>query len=125
VDLNSLREAVRPLLPATAELRGAFEVHVPCSGESGFGAKSVVAWSTDEVFVLTASSWWGAKLEVVGRLPLTAAMMPTPAHRPQWDGEFIFIGGALYLVRRQHAVEADRFSKAWRSAVQGQAQRSL
>jgi len=63
VDLDLLLEASRPLLPATVDLRGAFEVQIPGSGEYAYTVKSVVAWSADEVFVLSASRWKGSPQE--------------------------------------------------------------
>ena len=58
VDLNLLLEAVRPLLPTTVDLCGAFEVQVPGSGEYAYTTKSLIAWSAAEVSPRPGAGRW-------------------------------------------------------------------
>ena len=68
---ETLRSAVRPLLPDGVTVLGAFQVMLGEPGEfAGSVVKSVVAWSADEVFVLSASRWKGEPIALLGRMPL-------------------------------------------------------
>ncbi|MEQ1703828.1 MAG: hypothetical protein ABMA25_27290, partial [Ilumatobacteraceae bacterium] len=46
---------------------------------------SVVAWSADEVFVLRATRWRARPVELVGRLPLAAALLAAEGSRRTVD----------------------------------------
>lgn len=76
-----------------------------------------MAWTAEEVFVLSASVWKGKPMELLGRMPLVAALLAVDTEIPEWDGSTIVVAGESYRVRERHASEADRLCKAWRSEV--------
>lgn len=81
---------------------------------------SVVAWSVDEVFVLSAARWRARPVELVGRLPLAAALLAAEGSRRAVDPLLepsIVIGGARYQLLGWHADEAGRLRTAWRAEV--------
>lgn len=117
MDPDVLCVAVRRLLPGHAEVLGAFEAKEPSADDDGFAPKVVVAWTAEEVFVLSASVWKGKPMELLGRMPLVAALLAVDTEIPEWDGSTIVVAGESYRVRERHASEADRLCKAWRSEV--------
>ena len=81
---------------------------------------SVVAWSADEVFLLRATRWRARPVEVVGRLPLAAALLAAEGSRKAVDPLLepsIVIGGARYKLLGWHADEAGRLRTAWRATA--------
>lgn len=79
----------------------------------------VVAWNADEVFVMRATRWRARPVEVVGRLPLAAALLAAEGTRRAVDPLLepaIVIGGASYWLSSSHSDEAGRLRQAWRAA---------
>lgn len=117
---EALLAAVRPLLPEGVATLGAFQVMLGEPGEfAGSVVKSVVAWSADEVFVLSASRWKGEPIALLGRMPLEWALLSEEDGAQPWDSFGIVIGGADYAVSGAHCAESIKFRQAWRASLNG------